>query len=262
MEAGGLVRVEELDGSPNLIVASGSSWSFDGREDLPLQFLRAEVHYGYRGLGLLWRRQAQAFLGNDFTRPTGAIGSTSFLGRPAWTVELAPPAGKPYPMQLVVDAATGLVLQRRNDGFGSVDEWVEFVVGEQFDPSLFVWTGPSRSEAELQRARNVEHEADLARRRLWVAENVSSQPLRFDVEADVQLHEWDAETGSFIASFADGQGSLARRRKSDEPWDLSGTWPVEHQWSDDRWDWALSLHGVTLAPGALESLQSQLNSNG
>ena len=254
---GSLVRVEEPDGSPSLIVGRGLSWSFDRRHAEPLESTRADVRYAFRGLGLLWRREAQAFLGRDFTQPTGPIGSTSYLGRRAWTVELAPPSHKPYPMQLVVDAETGLLLQQRNDGFGSVDEWGEFVVGEEFDPALFQWSGPSRSEADEQSARWAEHEADRARRRAWVAENVTSRPLRLNVEVDLELHEWD-ETGAFFASLAGGPGSLARRRTSVEPWEPSGSRPDVHRWSDERWDWALSLHGFALAPGALAALKTQL----
>ena len=82
------VRVEESDGAPNLIVGDGASWSFDRVHDQPLESLRAEVRYGYRGTGLLWRREAEGFLGRDFTQPTGPVGSTTFLGRQAWTVEL------------------------------------------------------------------------------------------------------------------------------------------------------------------------------
>ncbi len=231
----------------------------DRLHDAPLESSHAEVRYGFRGTSLLWRREAEGFLGSDFTRPTGQIGATSYLGRPAWTVELAPPADKPYPMQLVVDAETGLLLQRRNDGFGSIEEWVELVVGERLDPALFTWDGPSRSEADEQRARLAEHEADLARRRAWVAENVTPQPLRLELQADIQLHDWDAETGAFQASIADGVGSLARRPTSAGAWDTGFSVEDQHQWSDDRWDWVLSMHRVALAPGALEALQRQLS---
>jgi hypothetical protein len=253
------VRVEEPDGSPNLIVGDGASWSFDRIHDEPLKSLRAKVQYGFRGTGLLWRRDAEGFLGHDFTQPTGPIGASTFLGRPAWTVELAPPASKPYPMQLVVDAETGLLLQRRNDGFGTVDEWVEFVVGEEFEPSLFVWDGPSRSEADEQAARMAEHDADMARRRAWVAENVSAQPLRVELDVDIQLHWWDGATGAFEASIADGEGSLARRPVSADPWESHGWREHQHTWSDDRWDWELTMRSMALAPGALEAIKRQLS---
>lgn len=49
-------------------------------------------------------------------------------------VELAPPEHKAYPIQLVVEAQTGIVLEQRNEGFGTVDVWVEFVVGDVLDP--------------------------------------------------------------------------------------------------------------------------------
>ena len=255
------VRVEEPDGSPNLIVGESASWIFDRAHQEPLQSFRAKVEYGFRGTGLLWRRDAEAFLGRDFTQPTGPIGSATFLGRPAWTVELAPPRSKPYPMQLVVDAETGLLLQRRNDGFGTVDEWVEFVVGEELDPTLFAWHGPSRSEADEQAARRAEHEADMSARRVWVAENVSPQPLRLSLDVEIFPHEYD-DSGAFEASLNEGSlGSLARRPTSGDEWDLHWR-EVQHRWSDEHWDWALTLFEGRLDEAALAAVKRQLNPAG
>ncbi len=120
------------------------------------------VHYAFTGTDLLARRDLGDFAGDDFTRPTGPVGATTFLGRTAWTVELAPPDHKPFPLQLVVDAETGLILQQRNDGFGSVDEWIEFVVGEPIPPDLFVWDGPARTVHDEQVRMHAAHEADDA----------------------------------------------------------------------------------------------------
>ncbi|MGQ0631291.1 MAG: hypothetical protein ACT4P1_09625 [Sporichthyaceae bacterium] len=123
----------------NLIVGDDTCWQLERGHNDPITKPASSVHYFYGGTELLRRRGAEDFLGDDFTRPTGPVGSTVFPGRPAWTVELAPPPHKPHPLQLVVDAETGIVLQERNDGFGSVDEWVEFVVGEIFDEGLFTY---------------------------------------------------------------------------------------------------------------------------
>jgi hypothetical protein len=58
--------------------------------------------------------------GDDFTIPTGPEAAVTFLGRPAWEVELAPPPHKPYPLKIVIDAETGLVLRQANDAFRHV----------------------------------------------------------------------------------------------------------------------------------------------
>lgn len=254
---GTLIRIEEADGSPNLIVGDDTTWSFDRGHPEPLES-SGDARYGLRGTGLMWRREAQGFLGNDFTRPTGPIGSTTFLGRLAWTVELAPPASKPHPLQLVVDAETGLLLQRRNDGFGTVDEWVELVVGEPLEASLFRWDGPTRKEADEKAARMAEHEADMAARREWVAANVLREPLRLQWDIDIELHWWDDETGAFDASLGRGSfGSLARRLTSAEAWD-SGWGEVQHRWTAGRWDWLLTLHDAKISEAGLAAVRAQL----
>ncbi|MDQ1737218.1 MAG: hypothetical protein QOH56_3469, partial [Pseudonocardiales bacterium] len=137
---------------------------------------------------------------------------TRVLGGPAWTVELAPPQHKPYPMQLVVDAETGLVLQQRNDGFGSVSEWTEFTVGEPMNDDLFSWDGATRSPVEDHALVIAEHEADGRRRSAWFATHVAVLPLRVELSVGVWVHEFDEESGAFQASLGEHQfGMIARR---------------------------------------------------
>src|SRR5882757_495114 len=191
--------------------------------------------------------------------PTDRVGATTFLGRTAWTVELAPPRHKPHPIQLVVDSETGLVLQQRNDGFGSVEEWVEFVAGEALDPALFAWTGPTRS-AEDQRAEwGAREDADLAARRQWFNDNVTGSQLRVEVDLAPFVHEHDEQTGAFQASLGENHGGiLARRPRSSEPWDL-GWSETQHRWSTGRWDWALTFYGDQQpTASSVEALKQQL----
>jgi hypothetical protein len=205
------------------------------------------------------RRDATAWLGNDFTRPTGPIRRTRFLARPAWEVELAPPRHKPHPMQWVVDAAIGIVLQQRNDGFGSVTEWTELVVGEPLDASLFGWDGPTRDEADLRAAQLSEDEADMAARRDWFTASVASLPLPMHMLAGVRVHTYDSLTGAFEASIeAGGLGTLERRPRSSEPWEL-GWHEVQHRWTDDTWDWALSVYDTTFGEEGLAVLRQHLS---
>ncbi len=254
-----LARVENPSGRPMLIVGSERAWRFGERQPVPLETASVEARTNIHGAGLLWRRPAQSFLGNDCARPTGLIGATTFLGRPAWTVELAPPAHKPYPVQLVVDAETGIVLQQRNDGFGSMSEWTEFVVGEPLNASLFTWEGPVRLEADARAAGEAEHEADMERRRDWFTANVAPLPLPVRVNAGVHVHVFDPSTGAFEASIeAGGLGTLARRPRSSTPWNLR--WhQVQHRWTDDECDWALSVYDTGFSEDGLAVLRQHLS---
>jgi hypothetical protein len=257
---GSKIRVEEPDGRPNVIVGDELCWRFDAEHDTPVVSTTAGVRYEGSGTHLLCRREPREFADFDFTRPTGPVGETTFLGRRAWTVELAPPRRKPHPMQLVVDAETGLVLQQRNDGFGSVDEWVEFVVGEHLDEHLFTWVGDARTDHDQQSALQAEHEADIARRRDWFVTNVAPAPIRVELGLQVHVHEYDDATGAFQASLGERHGGmLARRPRTDTAWEL-GWSDVTTHWSDDSWDWAVTVAPDSLSPHALEALKRQLGS--
>ncbi|NKR57768.1 hypothetical protein GS485_08510 [Rhodococcus hoagii] len=256
------LRVERMDGTPLMISDGHTSWRFsDGQP--PLEYVDADVRYLGDGTELLERRPATDWIGDDFTRPTGPIDTTVFLGREAWTLDLAPPPHKPFPIRIVVDRETGLLLQSRNDGAGVVDEWVEFEVGGTFDDRLFTYAGPVRSAEERQRQMRAEHEADANRRRNWFRANVSGVPMVVDVRADLSvqyLHTLDERTGAFEATLGSDRavsGFLTRRPRSDEPWMLRIAEPV-HRWSTRSFDWALAVHGVELADGELARLQGLL----
>lgn len=268
---GPLVRVEQADGTVSLIASADTCWIFDGEHDAPERAPRRALRYGGRGTELMGRRPAEDFLARprrhpgysdddgDYTTPTGAIGVTTFLGRTAWTVELAPPRRKAYPMQLVVDAETGIVLQQRLDGAGLVMEWLEFAAGEQFDPALFGWDGPVRERRDPRAEREAEHRADVARRRAWFGANVAPVPLTVELKVEPFVHWWDEDSGAFEASLGQaGIASLARRPRSDEPWDLDWHHDSQYRWSTARWDWALAVHETRLSPSAVEALKRQL----
>ncbi len=175
-----------------------------------------------------------------FGRPIGPLQRIGYLGRPAWRFAFAAPAHKPYDMHAVIDAATGLSLEQR---FGEISRarWTRFVTDEPVDPAIFVWDGPVQTAAEVRAARDREHEADMALRQAWFAEHVTNRPLvHAGKPVEVLLHEWDTD-GSFQASLDGGlDGALAGRPRSADWWEL-GWSHVTHRWSDQRWDWALSI---------------------
>ncbi|HEX8304877.1 MAG TPA: hypothetical protein VF612_08355 [Jatrophihabitans sp.] len=256
--SGRRVRLEHPDGRPSLIVGEERCWQFRGDDPVPVESPSSAVAYHGNGTQLLHRREANEFTGDDFTRPTGPVEQTTFLGRPAYAVELAPPAHKPFPVQLVVDAETGLVLQQRNDGFAAVDEWTEFVVGEDADDQLFHWEGPARSEEDERAEHEREWQADLAERTEWFRANVAPLPLRLELDLGVLLHVHEPD-GSFQASIGEGGlGMLARRPSSQEDWQL-GWSEVQHRWTSDGWDWALSMHGDQLTDAGLAALKRALS---
>lgn len=136
---------------------------------------------------------------------------------------------------------------------------MELVAGEELDASLFTWDGPSRSEVAENDLRLAKHEADMERRRAWVAANVAADPVRLQLEDPIELHWWDDEMGAFEASLVYGSiGSLARWPVSADAWDL-GWREVQHRWTDARWDWAMTLHEARPSSGALDAVRARLS---
>ena len=231
---GNLVRRERMDGRPFAIQGADSTWVWEGDADLPTVFPRRSTFWGWPDSSLTQRRGMDDWGGDDFTQPTGPPTATRFLGREAWQVEVRPPPHKPFPLTLIVDAATGLVLQQRNDGFHSVTEWEELEFDVTLPDELFVWDGDSRPPPD----HRAEHEADMARRRQWLDGN-GIGPLHLTLPVELMLHE-QVDDGTFHASLHAGiNGSLARRLHSDEPWDTTRNWPHVHQWTSNGWDWWL-----------------------
>jgi hypothetical protein len=86
---------------------------------------------------------------------------------------------------------------------------------------------------------------------------VAALPLRLELDVDVLVHLHQPD-GSFQASLGEsGLGSLARRPSSEQDWDL-GWSDVQHRWSADGWDWALSIHDDRLTESGLARLKQAL----
>ncbi|MFE3544870.1 hypothetical protein ACFXK0_18070 [Nocardia sp. NPDC059177] len=262
---GARVRIENAAGEPVLICDGTWVWRFDG-DPAPLRDNASTVHYFGSAARLLLRRSPNEFAGDDFTTPTGPVGVTTFLGRPAWTVELAPPPRKPYPIQLVVDRATGIVLQQRSDSAGTVlDEWSELTVGAELDDALFGWAGPVRTRADEQQRLRARREAEAEAQREWFARTVTREPLsieaRFEIAVET-VYRHDDRTGAFEASLRGfpNHAMLARRPQSALSWELGWSGHVE-RWTDGGYDWALRIDGVSPTPESLARFRRQLSGN-
>jgi len=254
------VRMEWPDGSPSLIVGDTLCWRFPrpGSDEDVVASPSGMVRYGGAGTDLLWHNNGERLLGKHSRRPLSIVEPTEMLGRPAWSVRVGPPSDKQFTSLWVVDAETGLLLRDYNEVLHSVDEWVELVVGESLDPALFTWDGPFVPEAVVEAGKNVEHEQDLESRRQWFTANAAPLPLRLDVLMSAMVNTWDDDTGAFHATLGNGQGSLARRPHSDEPWVLGWSEPG-HRWTDGPWDWAYFSWELELSAHGLEDLKRQLS---
>ena len=255
---GALTRSEGLDGRVHFIDGEDSRWvHYVGDEEFTALPRERHVFASPRGSVSVGgdRPSLSRWDGTDFTRPTGPAEAVEFLGRRAWAVELAPPSHKPYPMQMIVDAATGLVLRQANAGFGTYTEFVSLQLGVELPDELFVWDGPAHPPED----REAEHERDMANRRAWLAgRGISALPLAFI--PDLMPNEWDDDTGAFHVSFSTNvYGSRARRPRSAEPWPEleSQSWEHHYRWSDERWDWFVGCM-IELGTEQLAVLQAGL----
>ncbi len=230
---GKLIRRDSLDGRPMAIFGPETRWMWLDGAELPTAFPRRTSLWGFHDDAVVLRRSLSNWDGDDFTHPTGPAQATTMLGRPAWLLELAPPAHKPFPLTLVIDAETGVVLRQGNEGFGSVIEWVDIAFGTDLPDEMFSWNG----ETIPQHDRVADHEREMAIRREWLAtQGIGDIALTINLE--VMPHDWDDATGEFEASLrCNLSASLLRRPRSDAEWDTRTNWPHNYRWSDDRWDW-------------------------
>ncbi|MBE7191439.1 MAG: hypothetical protein INR66_03020 [Gordonia polyisoprenivorans] len=264
------VRVESATGRPLVIFNGDTVWRFAHNHKLPISGLGREMEYIGPGRELLVTQPASRWVGNDFTEPAGPIREIEYLGRRCWEFELAPPSHKPHPMQMVVDQATGSIMQQRNDAFGVAVRFIEFTAGTPIDEALFEWAGPTRqpdsaptgddfrsSFVPSQGLTKDDHQQ-------WFTDHVAQQPLSiavtFHLEVD-RLFSRDGE-GSFDAVLSDGrlgQCRLARRPHSDSNWRLPFDRAGVRAWTAGGFDWAVQTHFARLDDNAIRGLQGQLH---
>lgn len=249
-------RVESLDGRLLTIRQAGRTYVFH-EDDVPARLdddEDGEVHHGAHG-NIIRRRHPSDWRGDDFTRPAGPPREVTYLGRQAWEVELTPPPHKPSALVLTIDAGNGMTLEQRSVEFGLISRWTEIAAVESHPDDLFTWDG------EVVRAWTGESEVteeDLAeerRRDAEVAATLGIPALELSVELPMHVYVSD-ESGGFHAGFrTDVYGSVQRRRRSDEPWDLDQDFEHEERWSDNTWDWCVASDDV---PEQLSSIRAQL----
>ena len=257
------VRIEDRAGDPLLITDGTSMWEFPDA-DAPAVFStgRTIVFQG-SGTHLLQRRTVPDLVA--LGEPVDGIREARVLGRDAWWVTVDKPEDEQGKRELMVDAETGMILRHRDAVWGGVDEWAELTVGEPLDPSLFTHDGPTRTPADAEAARYKANRATDDKQREWFARHVTPTPLQIEIVLDlddVYVQTKNNKTGAFeaslVASQGRGSGTLARRPHSTTPWKLRWA-SVDHRWSTTRWDWALTLHGLTLSDTGLAALQTQLD---
>ena len=241
-----------MDGRLMAIQGEETFWIWEGDAEVPTAFPRATTAWGWPDSPLTQRRGLDEWRDDDFTQPALAPAPTKFLGREAWKVELRPPPRKPFPLTVIVDAVTGLVLSQRNEGFQSISEWTELEVDVDLPDELFEWAGPSQPPPD----RDAEHDAEMARRREWLERN-GVGPLSLILPIELMLHEQGDDAGFHASLHASLEGSLVRRPRSDAPWEAFMNWPHMHRWSSAAWDWWLGTN-QQLSDELLAAIKAQL----
>lgn len=248
-------RVEDLDGSVLTIHNLEHTFAFRSDEDYPHDHgvpigvpsrhdnePGSTFHPGAYG-HLIARRDPTDWRGDDFTTPTGPARAMTYLGRAAWEVELAPPAHKPSPLVIVVDAITGMTYEQRSIQFGLLSRWREIEPVESHPNALFEWDGDVHTFFGGSFVMSDDEESDWQRERAERAAALGVGPLELTVRAEVHPHEAD-DDGAFFASIeARVDGVLLRRPTSAERWEPDINYPHEQRWSDDTWDWCVASDG-------------------
>lgn len=258
-KSGARYRVETLDGEPLYIQGSDRGWRFGNGNDTPGLVVEDDEKSAGTYNYAVERPNPTRWRGNDFTTPTGPATPTTYLGRDAYAVELAPPPHKPAPTTLLIDAATGMQLRWGSDEFGDVFRWTEIDDGVELADDLFTWDGPfgfsygdpdelpDDIRAMVERSHAERNERAAALRVPSITAQVTAKPEIFDVDDD----------GSFQAMFdLAGWVSLARRPHSTAAWEQDDD--REHTtWTEAGWDWHLSVSD-DIGPDQLQSIRAQL----
>lgn len=134
------MRIENDDGTPMLITDGITVWRLMRRGQPPLKTGMASLPLLGNGLNLLTRPPAKYLNGSkSYTGIIGEIGDSSYLGRPVWTITLAPAPRKECSLHLSVDIETGIILHWRTDNNLEIYKWTEFSTSDAIPDELFRW---------------------------------------------------------------------------------------------------------------------------
>lgn len=257
--AGARTRVERLDGTPVFITDGVRAWDFTGNAERPRVGPLGRVIYLGPSQFLLQHRSTAEWTGSEFAQPVDAVETVQFAGRECWTVRLAPPQGKPYPLRIWVDMESGFMLGNRIDEAGVGSQFVEVTVGEPIDDALFDWDGLAYTTEEYQRLLENEYLSRQDEQLRWFTDNVAAGPLIVRAPLDFtpeDVHLIESGDGSFETN--NRSTLLGRRPRSDAGW--TPNWGVTHYlWSTSEWDWAAGAIDVELDDAAVVQLQQSLH---
>ncbi|QCB51610.1 hypothetical protein E5720_18820 [Rhodococcus sp. PAMC28707] len=260
-------RIESLAGEPRFLSDGEACWVFDAQHDEPIEsdLLNTRVHNP--GRELIVSRPVEHWVRPGYSRPTRAIESTLFLGRPCWSIELETGRGS-QPEVLTVDIETGAILKQ--DSAQGTAEYSRCAFPTQALPdSTFTWSGPVRAPLDVQ-AENTARWVERSQRDMeWFRETVSARRMQANVLVDftpTEVRRDARHPDSFEAEFEKGSGRLWRRRRSDEDWLLPRNWTRHYPtpirgWSTRDFDWACAtgLGADSLTDETLIELQAMLH---
>lgn len=256
---GARMRVERRDGTLVFITDGSSAWDFTRDPTRPRVGPVGQVQYLGSHQFLLRRRSPSEWSSDDFAQPVGAVEEVEFAGRRCWTVELAPPPRKPFPMRIWVDIETGQMLGARIEQAGLGSQFVDLVVGEPIDDERFTWTGPVLTAEQEQQMRRDRRAALEQEQRSWFRAAVTDAPIRTRVPIDFtpdSVPSHDPQTGSFDAM--NDRTMLSRRPRSTDGWEPQ--WGAQfYVWSTPQWDWAAGALYTELDDEAVAGLQQVLH---
>ncbi len=255
-------RLETLDGTVKFLFDGQTAWYFAEGTDRPRRSTRGGVVFFGPGAELVFTPPERHWVGRNFARPTGPVADVELLGRPCWSVELAPRDDSELPRRLVVDAGTGAVLaQQSGDGLEGAG-FTEMNL-DVADPGMFTWDGPVETDDDSLR-KNQQRRHDTWQSTMdWFRENVTAAALATPVLTDFtprSVQIVDRGTGEFSASLGSGEGAgwLTRRARSRRPWVIDRHGHLD-AWSTKDFDWAFGAYRGTVEPDALHRLQQQLH---
>ena len=258
-KSGARYRVETLDGELIYIQGTDRGWSFHPGSDTPGLITIDDEYTGGSYDYAIARPNPTRWRGNDFTTPTGPAVATTYLGRAAWQLEIAPPPHKPVPITLVIDAATGMQLRWGSDEFGDVFRWTDIDHDVELADGLFTWDGPfhfaySDPDELPDDIQEMVERGDAERREKAAALQLPDMSVRLSRSPEVFAV---GDDGSFHALFDySGYVVVERRPRSTDAWEDDD--PREYEtWTDGPWDWRMRLSDE-IDPEQLDAIRAQL----